>query len=194
MTTQMTEKQKMLANEYYYAMDPELAQDRSRCRTLLDEFNAIPPQSAERHPIAEILFGSWHQDNFINVTFQCDYGSNIFFGKGIEMNYNCVFLDCGKIVIGDHVFMGPAVQIYAVNHPLDPVERRSGKEIGLNVTIGNDVWIGGGAIICPGVTIGSGSVIGAGSVVTKNIPENSLAVGNPARVIRSVVNSDLSKE
>lgn len=189
MAAEKTEKQKMMANEYYIANDPELAKDRSRCRSLLDEFNAISPQSADRHPIAENLFGSWHQDNFINVTFQCDYGSNIFFGKGVEMNYNCVFLDCGKIYIGNNVFIGPAVQIYAVNHPLDPIERKTGKEIGVNVTVGDSVWIGGGAIICPGVTIGAGSVIGAGTVVTKNIPENSLAVGNPAKVIRTITPS-----
>lgn len=186
MADQTTEKQKLMNNEYYIASDPELAKDRARCRSLLDQFNAIPPQSPDRHPIAEKLFGSWDRSNFINVTFQCDYGHNIFFGKGVELNYNCVFLDCGKIRLGNNVFIGPAVQIYAVNHPLDPAKRVTGEEIGLDVIIGDAVWLGGGAIICPGVTIGEGSVIGAGAVVTRDIPPNSVAVGNPAKVTKTI--------
>lgn len=186
-----TEKQKMLSNEYYLPSCAELSEDRARAWKLLDQFNAITPANgAERDVVAHQLFGAWADGNFINSNFKCDYGYNISFGKGFEMNYNCVFLDCGKINIGDQVFIGPNVQIYAVNHPLDPVKRATCLEIGQDVTIGNNVWIGGGAIICPGVTIGYGAVIGAGSVVTKDIPALTLAVGNPAKVIKTITPSE----
>jgi maltose O-acetyltransferase len=186
--SEKTEKQKMLANEYYHPGHAELSHDRSNCVQALVKFNTTP-QSPERVEIARKIFGSYGDHIFINPTFKCDYGYNIYIGDNTEINYDCVFLDIGKINIGKYVFMGPGVHIYAVNHPLDPTIRKTGLEIGADVNIGEGVWIGGGAIICPGVTIGAGTTIGAGSVVTKNIPENSVAVGNPARVVKTITPS-----
>lgn len=187
-SSEKTEKQKMLANEYYSPGQAELSKDRKDCQAALVKFNTTP-QGPERVEIARQLFGSYGEGIFMNPIFKCDYGYNIFIGDHTEINYDCIFLDIGKINIGKHVFMGPGVHIYGVNHPLDPTLRKTGIEIGADVTIGDGVWIGGGAIICPGVTIGAGTTIGAGSVVTKNIPENSVAVGNPAKVVKTVTPS-----
>ena len=115
---------------------------------------------------------------------RCDYGFNITIGKKTFINYDCVFLDCNNITIGDEVQIAPGVHIYTATHPLDPQQRRSGLERALPVAIADGVWLGGGAIICPGVTIGENTVIGAGAVVTRDLPPNVLAVGNPCRVIR----------
>ncbi|KAI8646217.1 trimeric LpxA-like protein [Parasitella parasitica] len=190
MTTQQekSEKQKMMAGEWYHPGHKELCDDRQHCQELLKQYNNLP-NGEERTQVARKIFGSYGEKSFINPAVKCDYGYNIFIGKNVEINYDCVFLDIGKIVIEDHVFMGPGVHIYAVNHPLDPTQRKTGLEIGKDVTVGNGVWIGGGAIICPGVTIGAGTTIGAGSVVTKNIPANVLAVGNPCKVIKEITPS-----
>ncbi|KAL9550287.1 hypothetical protein PS6_005614 [Mucor atramentarius] len=177
-TQEKSEKQKMLDHEWYHAGHKELCDDRNRCQELLKQYNSLP-NNEERKQVAP----------FINPVIKCDYGYNVFIGKNAEINYDCIFLDIGKITIGDDVFMGPGVHIYAVNHPLDPTLRKTGVEIGKDVTIGNNVWIGGGAIICPGVTIGEGTTIGAGSVVTKDIPANVLAVGNPCKVIKETTPS-----
>ncbi|RCI04043.1 hypothetical protein CU098_010588 [Rhizopus stolonifer] len=186
MSTEKTEKDKMLSGEWYHAGYKELADDRRRCQELLKEFNNTP-QGPDRTAIARQLFGSFGDGNFVNYGFRCDYGYNIFFGNDIEMNYDCIFLDVGKIKVGNNVFMGPGVHIYAVNHPLDPTLRKTGVEQGKDVVIGDNVWIGGGAIILPGVNIGEGTTIGAGAVVTKNIPANVLAAGNPCKVIKEVI-------
>jgi maltose O-acetyltransferase len=126
------------------------------------------------------------QGVWIEPPFYCDYGSNITLGDKVYFNFNCIILDIAPVVIGSGVMFGPAVQIYTATHPLNAAERNSGLEFGLPISIGDDVWVGGGAIICPGVKIGARSVIGAGSVVTKDIPEDVLAVGNPCRVIRAI--------
>jgi maltose O-acetyltransferase len=182
---EMTEKEKMLAGVWYHSGYAELREDRKKCGELVKQYNNTP-QGPERHEIGRKLFGSYGTGNFIQTGFKCDYGYNIHIGNNLEVNYDCVILDIGKVTIGDNVFFGPTVHIYAVNHPVDPVERRTGVEIGKDVTIGDDVWIGGQTVIVPGVTIGSGTTIGAGSVVTKDIPSNVLAVGNPCRVIREL--------
>ena len=116
--------------------------------------------------------------------FHCDHGDGIKLGEHVFVNANCTFLDGGYITIGAHTLVGPCVQIYTPHHPMDYIERRTEKEYAYPVTIGEDCWIGGGAILCPGVTIGDRCIIGAGSVVTKDIPSDSIAVGNPAKVIR----------
>ena len=132
------------------------------------------------------MLGEKGEGVYIEPPFYCDYGSNIFLGNKVYMNFNCVILDCNIVRIGDGTMLGPAVQIYAATHPLDAAQRAAGPELAYPVTIGRDVWIGGGAIIGPGVTIGDNTTIGAGSVVVKDIPANVFAAGNPCKAIRQL--------
>ena len=181
-----TEKERMLAGELYNALDSQLTRERNHCRALCRRLNASSEEATEeRRLILSELFGA-PTDAWIQPPFYCDYGTNIRLGSKVYFNFNCVVLDVMPVVIGDHVLIGPAVQIYTATHPLDAVERRSGVESARPVTIGNDVWIGGGAILCPGVSIGDRSVIGAGSVVTRSIPADVVAAGNPCRVLRAI--------
>ena len=182
----MTEREKMLRGELYDYSDPELAGARLRARRLVRALNASEDDSGERARIAGELFGRIGAGSAIESPFQCDYGSNIQIGERVFVNYGCVILDSALVAIGDHVQLGPGVHIYTVNHPLDAIARRSTVEYGRPVRIGDDVWIGGSTVICPGVSIGDRSVIGAGSVVTRDVPKDVLAVGNPCRVIRSL--------
>ncbi len=182
-----TEKQKMLAGELYLAEDPELAAENKRASRLLREYNSTTEeQQQQRQQILRELFGKIGQKITVIPPFHCDYGSNIFAGDNLYINYGCVILDCNTVHIGDNVLCAPYVQIYTAYHPTEPEIRLSGKELAAPIKIGNNVWIGGSAIICPGVTIGDNTTIGAGSVVTKNIPENVIAAGNPCRVIRNL--------
>ncbi|WP_408099259.1 sugar O-acetyltransferase [Peredibacter sp. HCB2-198] len=169
----MTEKEKMLSGGLYWAGDPELVQERERCKELLKQHNI------------RALIPNAHESLYIQSPFYCDYGYNISCGENVFINANCVFLDVAKISIGSYVLFGPAVQIYTASHPLDYMIRRT-LEFGRPISIGDDSWIGGGAIIMPGVSIGRRCVIGAGAVVTKDVPDDSLAVGNPAKVIRKL--------
>ena len=179
-----TEKQKMLAGELYDPIDPGLSQERDRCRNLCLALNATrEEQKEERQRLLNELLGQ-ETDAWIQPPFFCDYGSNIVLGTKVFFNFNCVVLDVMPVTIGDNVLFGPAVQIYTATHPISAVERRKWLESARSITIGSDVWVGGGAVICPGVTIGDRSVIGAGSVVTRDIPPDVFAVGNPARVVR----------
>lgn len=182
-----TEKEKMLAEEPYNAADPQLVAERLRARELCQQLNALSPRApdSERQELLSSLFGG-STNAYVTPPFACDYGSNIILGDGVYFNFNCVVLDVAKVVIGNNVLFGPAVQIYTATHPLDAVQRRSGIETGRTIRIGNDVWIGGAAVICPGVTIGDGAVIGAGSVVVKDIPAGVFAAGNPCKVVRSL--------
>jgi maltose O-acetyltransferase len=180
-----TEKQKMLADAPYLASDPELVRERMRARRLMRHFNQSSEEEPEqRRAVLRELLGAVGADAWIEPPFYCDYGSNIYVGGNVFMNFNCVLLDCNTIHIGDHTQLGPAVQIYTAYHPTDPTERLSGRELAAPVRIGRNVWIGGGAIICQGVSIGDHTTIGAGSVVTRDIPANAVAVGNPCRLIR----------
>jgi maltose O-acetyltransferase len=179
-----TEKQKMLAGELYDAYDPQLVTERLRARDLLKRLNGCNEGDLEeRVKILAELFGA-PTDADIQPPFFCDYGTNITLGKKVFMNFNCVILDVSPVRIGDFVLFGPAVQVYTATHPMSAYARRKGLEAGKAVVIGSEVWVGGGAIICPGVTIGSRSVIGAGSVVTRDVPKDMFAAGNPCRVIR----------
>ena len=179
-------KRRMLAGELYSGQDAELVADHLRARRLMDRINAAPADAeAERQALFQALFASFGEGAVIRPPFHCDYGSNIRIGRRSFVNYGCVMLDCGAITIGDDVQIGPAVQIYTPDHPLDPAERRSGLESARPVVVGNNVWLGGGAIICPGVTIGADTVVGAGSVVVRDLPPGVVAVGNPCRVVRS---------
>ena len=179
-----TEKEKMLAGELYDPLDPELEAGRHQARELCRLLNASGEDgTAERRELLDALFGA-ATDVWLQPPFHCDYGSNITLGRKVFFNFNCVVLDVARVSIGNHVLFGPAVQVYTALHPVDAAERRKGLESGMPISIGDDAWIGGGAIICPGVSIGARSVIGAGSVVTRDIPEDVFAAGNPCRVIR----------
>ncbi len=177
----------MLAGEMYNAADPQLADDRRRARDLCKSFNDSHDKELElRSQILQNLFGRAGADVWIEPPFYCDYGSNIFLGNNVYFNFNCVILDPAAVVIGSNALIGPAVQIYTATHPMRASERSKYLEFARPVNIGSDVWIGGGAIICPGVHIGSRSVIGAGSVVTREIPADVFAAGNPCRIIRQI--------
>ncbi|MBW4617347.1 MAG: sugar O-acetyltransferase [Desmonostoc vinosum HA7617-LM4] len=180
-----TEKQKMLASELYLAEDPELAAESKQASRLLRLYNSTTEEQQERRQqILQELLGKVGQKITIVPPFHCDYGSNIYAGNGLFMNYGCVILDCNTVHIGDNVLCAPYVQIYTAYHPVEPEIRLTGRELAAPIMIGNNVWIGGGAIICPGVTIGDCTTIGAGSVVVKDIPANVVAAGNPCRIIK----------
>lgn len=181
-----SEKEKMLEGEMYSPMSKELYEERTAAKKLLHRLNVTEYLMSKASAlILKELLPNASKNIYIEPPFHCDYGYNIHCGSRVYFNVNCVVLDSAKVTIGSNVMFGPAAQIYTAAHPLD-IETRRKLEFAKPVTIGDDCWIGGGAIICPGVTIGKGSVIGAGAVVTKDIPENSLAVGNPAKVIRKL--------
>ncbi|WP_291530462.1 sugar O-acetyltransferase [Bacteroides sp. UBA939] len=185
-----TEKEKMLAGEVYDAADPELLNRWHKAKQLQVEYNCASTTDTEKlSTLLDELLGSRGKNVWLSAPFFVDYGENIHIGNNVEINMNCVFLDCNRITIGDFSGIGPGVHIYTVFHSTNPVERLPKNSSLWNsqtapVAIGQNVWIGGGSIILPGVTIGDGTTIGAGSVVTKSIPANVVAVGNPARIIR----------
>lgn len=180
-----SQKRRMLAGEPYSAQDPELVADRLRAGRLLDRFNgSLADEEALRVAALRELFAGFGEGAAVRPSFRCDYGYNIRIGRGAFVNFDCVVLDCSTVTIGDAVQIGPAVQIYTAEHPLDPAARRSGIESARPVAIGDNAWLGGGAIVCPGVTIGAGTVVGAGSVVVRDLPAGVVAVGNPCRVLR----------
>lgn len=182
-----TEKQKMLAGEMYDAADPELSAQRRRARDLCRRLNALPDgDQIQRDRIIRELFGRIGDEIWIEPPFYCDYGSNITLGHKVFFNFNCVVLDPAPVSIGSNVLFGPAVQIYTATHPIGAIKRRSWREYARPVVIGSDVWVGGGAVINPGIRIGSRSVIGAGSVVTRDLPADVFAAGNPCRIIREI--------
>lgn len=182
-----TEKEKMIAGEMYDPMDNQLAEDRLRTRLLLKKLNDTAEDNLQqRNHIQQQLLPNASQDLWLQTPFYCDYGYNITIGERVFFNFNCVVLDVATVVIGSRTMFGPNVQIYTATHPINHIERSSGREYAKPIVIGEDVWIGGSAVICPGVTIGDRSVIGAGSVVTKDIPADSFAAGNPCRVIRKI--------
>ena len=177
----------MVSGELYDAYDPQLVKDRKKARRLLKDFNSTAPDDLQwRRKILLTLIPNQGESLIIEPPFYCDYGENINIGKQVYFNFNCVVLDPAPVEIGDYVLIGPNVQIYTASHPLDWKKRDEGKENALPVKIGSNVWIGGAAIILPGVTIGERSVIGAGSVVTKDVPVDVFAAGNPCRVIRAL--------
>jgi len=181
-----TEKEKMLAGELYDPLDAQLSGERLRCRDLLKRFNDTrEDQTEERTELLKQLLGA-ETGVWIQPPFFCDYGTNIRLGSKVFFNFNCVVLDVMEVTIGDNVLFGPSVQIYTATHPMDAETRRKWLEFAKPIRIGSDVWVGGAALICPGVTIGDRSVIGAGSVVTRDVPADVFAAGNPCRVIRQL--------
>lgn len=181
----------MIAGEIYQAMGRELFDERQYAKEQLHIFNHLEPSKVKaRNQIIKKLFGETTNLFFIEPPFRCDYGYNIFLGDNFYANFNLTILDCAPVNIGANVMIGPNVSIFTAGHPVHPEPRVAGWEFAKPVTIEDNVWIGGHSVINPGVTIGKNSVIGSGSVVTKDIPENVIAVGNPCRVIRNITDSD----
>lgn len=188
----MNQKVRMLAGELYTPFGDEALQaDYKKCKRLLRLFNATTEEETQkREQILTELLGAAGENPHIEPPFYCDYGCNVFVGKNFYANYDCIILDENKITIGDNVLLGPRVCIFAAQHPIDPDVRRLGVETSAPVTIGNDVWIGGNTVINPGVHIGNNVIVGSGSVVTKDIPDNVIAFGNPCRVYRKISGED----
>jgi maltose O-acetyltransferase len=181
------EFQRMISGEPYLSDDPELVAARRRARSLAFRFNHTPPEQADtRRSLLRELLGSTGERFEIEPTLHVDYGFNIHLGEGFYANANCVLLDVAQIRIGRDTMFGPAVQLLTATHPVDPQERISGRELGYGITIGERVWLGGGVIVGPGVTIGDDVVVGSGAVVVKDLPAGVVAVGSPARVVRTV--------
>lgn len=187
----MTEYEKMMAGLAHQPYSQELKSMRRKAREILFEFNRTHPNDDDKqNALVQQLFGKADETTSLNAPFHCDYGVNIRVGKNFFANYHCVMLDNGGIIIGDNVMFAPNVSLYTVGHPLDVTLRNEAWEQTAPITIGNNVWLGGNVVILPGVTIGDNTVVGAGAVVTKSLPANVLALGNPCRVIREITEQD----
>lgn len=194
----MNESEKCMAGKYYNCHDKIFLEFKNTARKLLAEYNSLAyDQKQEKTAILKQLFGRIGSNVSVGLPFLCDYGRNIYIGNNVSVNMNCTFVDCSRIEIGSNVLIASNVQLYTATHPVELSERLTPgwtdrmdtyfcRTYALPIKIGNGCWLGGGVIVLPGVTIGEGSVIGAGSVVTKDIPPNSVAVGNPCRVIRKI--------
>lgn len=188
----MTEKEKMLAGLLYDAADETLTAERQRAKRLTRLFNSTTEEEpARRQELLRELFGRLGENCWVEPNFRCDYGSNIYVGDNFYANYDCVFLDVNTITIGKNCFIAPRVCLFTAGHPLEGSERVSMEggrfwtpEYGRPIAIGDNVWIGGGAIVNPGVTIGSNVVIASGAVVTKDVPDNVVVGGCPARSLK----------
>ncbi|MGM9934990.1 MAG: sugar O-acetyltransferase [Clostridium sp.] len=187
----MNQKERMLKGLPYKAWLDGLSEERMEAKLKIYEYNMCRPDKKEKMTkLIKSILGKTGQEIHIEQPFHCDYGTNIEVGENFYSNYNCIMLDVGKITIGKNVMFAPNVSIYTAGHPVHPDSRNSGYEYGMPVTIGDNVWIGGSVVINPGVTIGNNVVIGSGSVVTKDIPDNVIAVGNPCRIIREITEED----
>lgn len=182
-----SQRELMIKGDLYLASDPELVAARLRARRLTRQYNSTrEDEAARRTEILRELLGVCGEGVEIEPDFRCDYGFNISLGARVYMNFGCVILDCAPVSIGEDTLMAPGVHLYAATHPTDAEVRRSKREFAKPISIGRNCWLGGGVIVCPGVTIGDNSIVGAGAVVTGDIPRDVIAVGNPARVIRSI--------
>jgi len=182
---ELTEKEKMIAGKLYFAGDPELSADRKDARVKLRAINQETDKT-KREIFVKEAFGGTKNHVYIEPSISFDYGYNIFVGENFYCNFHNVFLDICPITIGDNCMFGPNVQLYTASHPIEPVKRNSGLELGKPITIGDNVWIGGAAVIVPGVTLGDNVVVAAGSVVTKSFPDNVVVGGNPAQIIKTI--------
>ena len=190
--TEMTEKEKaaqgLLYNAFY---DKELNDERDYCKALCYEYNQLhPAKIGERTSLIQKLFGKTSGSFLIEPPFICDFGYNIEIGSNFFANHNCIILDGAKVIFGDNVMIAPHCGFYTDGHPLDAERRNAGLEYAYPIKVGSNVWIGGNVVVLPGITIGDNTVIGAGSVVTKDIPSGVVAVGNPCRVIREIIDED----
>ncbi|MBD5786019.1 sugar O-acetyltransferase [Cellulosimicrobium terreum] len=180
-------RERMLAGDDYLADDPEILADVTRREDLQHRINALhPAQADERRALFTELLGAFGEGADIRPPFYCDLGYQTRIGARTFVNYGMQCLDVGAVTIGDDVLIGPGVQLLTPTHPIDPEPRRAKWEGGQPITIEDSVWLGGGVIVCPGVTIGANTVVGAGSVVVRDLPPNVVAVGNPARVVRTL--------
>ena len=186
-----SEKEKMISGKPYKAFGDELLAERQFAKEMIFDFNSLRPnQIDERNEILKRLLGKTKDKYFIEPPFRCDYGYNIEIGENFYSNYNLIILDCAPVKIGDNVLIGPNVSIYTAGHPLHYEIRNQEYEYAFPIIIGDNVWIGGNVVINPGVSIGENSVIGSGSVVTKDIPKNVIAIGNPCKVLRVITDDD----
>ncbi|MDP4094063.1 MAG: sugar O-acetyltransferase [Bacillota bacterium] len=187
----MNQKDRMLAGLPYKAWLDGLVEERIENKKRIFEYNHCLPEDAVKiGKLIKDILGSAGAGVHIEAPFHCDYGKNIEVGDNFFANYNCTILDCGKVIIGSNVQFAPNVSLYAAGHPIHPDSRNSGYEYGIGITIGDNVWLGGNVVVNPGVHIGNNVVIGAGSVVTRDIPDDVVAVGNPCRVIRKITEED----
>lgn len=187
----MNQKERMLAGLPYKAWLDGLAEERLENKKRVFRFNNMEPDRfEEKIKLIKEIFGKTGENVFVEAPFHCDYGYNIEVGENFFANYNLTILDVGKVKIGANAQIAPNVSIYTAGHPVHPESRNTGYEYGIPITIGDNVWIGGSVTILPGVTIGSNVVIGAGSVVTKDLPDNVIAAGNPCRVLRTITEED----
>jgi maltose O-acetyltransferase len=186
-----SEKSKMISGKPYFPFGKELNLERQHARDLVFEFNNLGPrENKKRKQIIKKLFGKTKKNYFLEPPFHCDYGYQIEIGENFFANFNFIVLDCAKVTIGDNVLIGPNVGIYTAGHPIHADKRNEGIEYAFPVSIGDNVWIGGHVVINPGITIGDNTVIASGSVVTKDIPANVIAMGNPCKVYREITEED----
>ena len=187
----MNQKERMLAGLPYQAWKDGLAEERMECRRKVYEFNQLPPdREQEAVRLLKEIFGKTGEHIAVEPPIRFDYGKNTEVGENFFANFNTVILDVAKVTIGKNVMFAPNVSIYTAGHPVHPDSRNSGYEYGIPITIGDNVWIGGNTAVLPGVNIGNNVVIGAGSIVTRDIPDNVIAAGNPCRVIRAITEED----
>ena len=186
-----SEKEKMLSGKPYKAFVDELLRERQYAKEQIFLFNSLHPgEINRRNEILKKLLGKTKGNFFIEPPFRCDYGYNIEVGENFYANYNLIILDCARVSIGDYVLMGPNVGIYTAGHPVHYELRNQEYEYAFPISIGNNVWIGGNVVINPGIVIGDNTVIGSGSVVTRNIPGNVIAMGNPCKILREISEED----
>ena len=187
----MNQKERMLSGLPYKAWLDGLSEERMENKKKIYEYNMVRPDETDKmDKLIKDILGKTGEKVWIEQPFHCDYGKNIEIGNNFFANYNCTILDVGKVTIGENVQFAPNVAIYTAGHPIHQDSRNSGYEYGLPITIGDNVWIGGNSVVNPNVHIGNNVVIGSGSVVTKDIPDNVIAVGNPCRVIRKITEED----
>lgn len=187
----MNQKERMLAGLPYKAWLDGLSEERMENKLKIHEYNLLCPDEKKKiNELIKDILGKTGDSVFIEQPFHCDYGKNIEVGNNFFANYNCTILDVGEVIIGENVQFAPNVSIYTAGHPIHPESRNSGYEYGIGITIGDNVWLGGNVVVNPGVHIGNNVVVGAGSVVTKDIPDNMVAVGNPCKVIREITEED----
>lgn len=190
-TEALTAWEKMQRDMVYDDLDADLFLRRVAAKNIFKQYNqTTDEQPEERQRLMKELFGGVGSNVYVEPTFICEFGKNIYIGNDVYINFGAVFLDCSRITIGNNVFIGPNVGMYSANHSLDPEERAAGALIGGRITIGDKAWIAGDVKIMAGVTIGEGAVIGCGSIVTHDIPPRTLAAGNPCRVIRAITEAD----